>query len=119
VVLAVINLLHLSIGEQAPTYLVIKRTKFVVKYGAPVFYRWTTILSSIIRLADRTAKALLGLFGVQISWSWTETGGDGAADSRGAALTQMGETMARFDMPEDRRSKVLNALALDRIGLQT
>lgn len=115
VALAVINLLHLSVGEQAPTYLGIERTKFVAKYGAPVLYWWTTVLSPIIRLADWTAKALLGLFGVQISRSWTEAEGDGAADSRGAALTRMGEIMARFDVPEDRRSEVLNALALDRI----
>lgn len=116
VALAVINLFHLSVGEQAPTYLGIERTKFVARYGAPVLYWWTTVLSPIIRLADWAAKALLGLFGVQISRSWTEAEeSEGAADSRAAALTRMGEIMARFDVPEDRRSEVLNALALDRI----
>ena len=32
--LAIINLVHLTIGEQAPTYLGIERTKTIAKYGA-------------------------------------------------------------------------------------
>jgi CBS domain containing-hemolysin-like protein len=116
--LAVINLFHLTIGEQAPTYLGIERTKTIAKYGAPILYWWTRILSPIIRLADWTAKALLSLFGVEITRSWAEEeleeDADGAT-TRGELISQMGSVLANLDLPTERRREVINALAIDRI----
>jgi CBS domain containing-hemolysin-like protein len=115
--LAVINLLHLTIGEQAPTYLGIERTKTIAKYGAPILYWWTRILSPVIRLADWTTKALLSLLGVEITRSWAEEeleeGGEGA--TRGELLSQMGSVLTTMDVPPERRREVINALAIDQI----
>lgn len=69
VALAVINLLHLIIGEQAPTYLGIERTRLIAGYGGPILYWWTRIFSPVIRLADWSAKAVLSLLGVEITRS--------------------------------------------------
>lgn len=116
--LGVINLLHLTIGEQAPTYLGIERTKTVAKYGAPILYWWTRILSPIIRLADWVAKKLLSLFGVEITRSWAEEEIDeesAEANTRGELLSQMGDVLANMDLPTERRREVINALAIDRI----
>src|SRR6056297_3783335 len=46
--LAIINLLHVVVGEQAPTYLGIERTKFVAKYGSTPLYYWTKLFSPVI-----------------------------------------------------------------------
>jgi CBS domain containing-hemolysin-like protein len=116
--LAVINLLHLTVGEQAPTYLGIERTKMVAKYGAPVLYWWTRILSPVIRLADWAAKALLSLLGVEITRSWAEEEleeGDVDGRTRGELLSQMGDVLSNLDLPVERRREVINALAIDRI----
>ncbi|WP_158056600.1 CNNM domain-containing protein [Halorussus halophilus] len=116
--LGIINLLHLTVGEQAPTYLGIERTKFVTKYGAPILYWWTRILSPIIRLADWVAKRLLSLFGVTITRSWAEEELEDEtpeADTRGELLSQMGDVLGNMDLPAERRREVINALAIDRI----
>lgn len=42
IALAVINLLHVLVGEQGPTYLGIECPKFVMKHGAPLLYWWTS-----------------------------------------------------------------------------
>ncbi|WP_372912111.1 CNNM domain-containing protein [Salinigranum sp.] len=115
--LAVINLLHLTIGEQAPTYLGIERTKTIAKYGAPILYWWTRILSPVIRLADWTAKALLSVLGVEITRSWAEeeVEGDDGATTRGELLSRMGDVLTTLDVPPERRREVMNALAIDQI----
>jgi CBS domain containing-hemolysin-like protein len=120
--LAIINLLHLTIGEQAPTYLGIERTRTIAKYGAPILYWWTTILSPVIRLADWLAKALLSLFGVEITRTWAEEevedeegGGITSANTRGELLSQMGSVLTNMDLPPERRREVINAIAIDQI----
>lgn len=113
--LAIINLLHLTIGEQAPTYLGIERSKQVAKYGAPILYWWTRIFSPIIRLADWTAKALLSLFGVEMTRSWAEEEIEEGADTRQGLINQMGSTMANMGIPADRREEIINAVAIDHI----
>ena len=119
--LAIINLFHLTVGEQAPTYLGIERTKTIAKYGAPILYWWTRVLSPIIHLADWTAKALLSVFGVEITRSWAEEeldeGGDGGR-TRGELLSQMGSVLTSMDIPAERRREVINALAIDRIHVE-
>ena len=119
--LAIINLLHLTVGEQAPTYLGIERTKMVAKYGAPILYWWTRILSPIIRLADWVAKALLSVFGVEITRSWAEAELEEEVEggrTRGELLSQMGSVLTSMDIPAERRREVINALAIDRIHVE-
>ncbi|MFC6724232.1 CNNM domain-containing protein [Halobium palmae] len=119
--LVVINILHLVIGEQAPTYLGIERTQTIAKYGAPILYTWTKVLSPVIRFGDWVAKALLSLLGVEITRSWAEEevedGEDGSPrpSSRGELISQMGDALANLDLPDERRREVMNALAIDRI----
>ncbi len=118
--LGLINILHVVVGEQAPTYLGIERTKTIARFGAPLLYWWTRILSPVIRFADWVAKALLSLFGVDITRSWAEEeleeGEDGERpSSRGELLTQMGSILSDVDLSEERRREVLNAVAIDRI----
>ncbi len=74
--LGVINLLHVIVGEQAPTYFGIERTKFAARYGSWVLYWWTKLMSPVIILADKAAKGLLSVFGIDIERSWTEGEGE-------------------------------------------
>ncbi|WP_318569662.1 hemolysin family protein [Salinigranum marinum] len=118
--LAIINLLHLTVGEQAPTYLGIERTKTIAKYGAPILYWWTRLLSPVIRLADRVAKALLSLLGVEITRSWAEEEleGDEEPATRAELLSRMGDVLTTMDLSPERRREVISALAIDRIQVQ-
>lgn len=119
--LAVINLLHLTVGEQAPTYLGIERTRTIARYGAPILYWWTRLLSPVIRLADWLAKALLALIGVRMTRSWTdEEVGVGAQPegTRGQLLSRMGDILASMDLPADRRDEVFGAIAIDRLEVR-
>jgi CBS domain containing-hemolysin-like protein len=118
--LGIINILHVVVGEQAPTYLGIERTKTIARFGAPILYWWTRILSPVIRFADWVAKALLSLFGVDITRSWAEDELEGGEEgerpsSRGELLTQMGSILSDVNLSEERRREVLNAVAIDRI----
>jgi CBS domain containing-hemolysin-like protein len=117
--LAIINLLHVVIGEQAPTYLGIERTKFVAKYGAIPLYWWTKIMSPVILLSDRVAKGLLGLFGVEIERSWTEAEHADSPSSKGDVRRQMGDVLGQVDVSEERQQEVLNALDIGEIPVKT
>jgi CBS domain containing-hemolysin-like protein len=111
---AVIDVLHLTVGEQAPTYLGIERSKQVAKYGAPILYWWTTIFGPIIRFA----KAILSAFGVEITRSWAEEEFDEDGESAGTRadlMMRMGDSLAGVGFGEERRREVINALAIDRI----
>ncbi|UPV73694.1 hemolysin family protein [Halorussus limi] len=118
--LAVINLMHVVVGEQAPTYLGIERTKVVAKYGSAPLYYWTKLMSPVIVLADKTAKWLLSLFGVEITRSWTEAEeGDGReVSSRGDARREMGEMLREAGLEEEREEEVLAALDLGTIPVR-
>ena len=118
VALAVINLLHVVVGEQAPTYLGIERTRLVARYGAPPLYAWTTLMSPVIRVADWVAKRLLGLFGVEISRSWTEAEGEAPPATRADVMRQMADSLARVGLDDERRTEVLNALAIGEIPVR-
>jgi Hemolysins and related proteins containing CBS domains len=52
----IINLLHLTHGEQTPTYLGVERTKFVARYGATPLYWFAKLLYPVIVLGDSVAK---------------------------------------------------------------
>ncbi|MFB6156115.1 MAG: CNNM domain-containing protein [Haloferacaceae archaeon] len=108
--LTVINLLHVVVGEQAPTYLGIERTKTVARYGAPVLYWWTKLASPAIVLSDRAAKWILRLFGVEIARSWAEEEREeGSPSTRGEMRKQMGDALQSAGVSEERRDEVLNA----------
>ncbi|ESP89938.1 CNNM domain-containing protein [Candidatus Halobonum tyrrellensis] len=116
--LVIINLLHLTVGEQAPTYLGIERSKQVAKFGAPILYWWTRVFSPVIRLADWLAKAILSAFGVEMTRSWAEEemeDEEGSVTSRGELMNQMGGVLANLDVSEERRDEITNAIAIDRI----
>ncbi|MDY6819060.1 MAG: hemolysin family protein [Halobacteriales archaeon] len=113
VALVVINLLHVIIGEQAPTYLGIERTKTIARYGAPLLYWWTKIMGPVIIIADRIAKGLLGLVGVDITRSWTEGELEEEAPSTRSELRrQMGETLRDAGLSDDRQEEVISALEI-------
>ncbi|AQL42641.1 hypothetical protein BV210_07925 [Halorientalis sp. IM1011] len=116
--LAVVNLLHVIVGEQAPTYLGIERAKFVAGYGSGLLYAWTKLMYPVIIAADWVAKALLGLFGVEISRSWTEAEAeDGVATTRAELRRTMGESLNQLGVPEERRTEVINALDIGQMSV--
>lgn len=122
VALGIINLFHVVVGEQAPTYLGIERTKTIARYGATPLYYWTKLFSPVIVLADRTAKALLSLFGVEITRSWTEAeteeGERPAVSSRGDVRRAMGDVLSQAGLEEEREEEVLAAFELGSILVQ-
>lgn len=106
-----VNVLHLVVGEQAPTYLGIERARGVARRVAPAISAWTWLMWPVIWSADRTAKGLLALFGVSITRSWTEAEGDEAV-GRAELKQRMGDVLARGGLSRDRRREVLAALAI-------
>lgn len=118
--LALINLLHLVIGEQAPTYLGVERTRLVARYGAEPLYLWTKLMWPVIVVADRLAKGLLGLLGVSMTRAWTDEEpleGDGVP-SRAETRRQMGETLAAQGVDAERRDEVLRALDIGHVPVE-
>jgi CBS domain containing-hemolysin-like protein len=120
--LSIIDLLHVVVGEQAPTRLGIERTKLVARYGAPPLYWRTGLVWPVVLPSDRIARGLLGLFGVEIARSWAEEGLEGGEDgegaepgpqTRGEVRQRTGDAPGRVGVSEERRREVLNAL---RIG---
>ena len=107
-----INMVHLTHGEQTPTYLGVERSKQVVAYGARPLYWFAWLISPLIRVGDWVAKATLRLFGVEMTGSWTETETD-VLESRAELRTRLGSMMEDVELPEERREEVLNALDVD------
>lgn len=117
--LTVVNLLHVVVGEQAPTYLGIERTRFIARYLAPGLYWWTRILRPIIRAADWIAKTLLAAFGVTITRSWTEEEEEGdALTSHGAVRREIGQVLSRADLSTERRTEILRAVEIEEIPVR-
>ncbi len=58
----IINLVHLTHGEQTPTYLGVERSRMVCRYGATPLYWFNWLISPLITLGDWIAKAALKLF---------------------------------------------------------
>ncbi|AFK18713.2 HlyC/CorC family transporter [Haloferax mediterranei ATCC 33500] len=125
--LVVINLSHVVLGEQVPTYLGVERSRMVAKYTAPVLYGWTKLMYPVIVVADWLAKRLLLLGGVEMTRAWQEaeagdeaaaSAGDETRLSRGEIRSQMGEILAQGSLPEDRREEVLNALRIGELPVR-
>lgn len=119
--LGVVNFLHVVLGEQAPTYLGIERTRTIARYFAPGLYWWTRILHPIIRAADWIAKWVLGLFGVTITRSWTDEGegehGDGLA-GHAAVRREIGRVLSRANLSRERQGEILRAVDIEQIPVR-
>ncbi|MFA1609743.1 CNNM domain-containing protein [Halobellus rubicundus] len=105
----IINLLHLTHGEQTPTYLGVERSKFVARHGATPLYWFAKLIAPIIAVGDGVAKWTLKLFGVEMTGAWLEAETD-AIESRADLRHELGSVLERGDLPEERREEVLNAL---------
>jgi len=106
-----INLLHLTHGEQTPTYLGVERSKFVVRYGASPLYYFAKLIAPIIAVGDGVAKWTLRLFGVEMTGAWLDAETD-SIETRADLRHELGSVLDRGDVPEKRRQEVLNALAI-------
>jgi CBS domain containing-hemolysin-like protein len=111
---AIINLLHLTHGEQTPTYLGVERSKFVCRYGSRPLYWFAWLISPIMRVGDSVAKATLGLFGVEMTGAWLETE-EQVIESRADLRTRLDSLLDEGDVPAERQEEVLNALAVDEL----
>ena len=107
----IINLLHLTHGEQTPTYLGVERSKFVVRHGATPLYYFATLISPIIAVGDGVAKWTLKLFGVEMTGAWLDAETD-SIETRADLRHELGSVLDRGDVPEERREEVINALAV-------
>lgn len=104
----IINLVHLTHGEQTPTYLGVERTKFVARYGARPLYWYTKAIYPIIALGDGVAKWTLRRFGVEMTGAWLETESD-IIDARGDLRHRMGDLLDQGDIGQERKEEILNA----------
>ena len=107
----IINLLHLTHGEQTPTYLGVERSKFVVRYGATPLYWFAKAIAPIIAIGDGVAKATLKLFGVEMTGAWLDAETD-SIETRADLRHELGSVLDRGNVPEERREEILNALAV-------
>ena len=105
----IINLLHLTHGEQAPTYLGVERSKQVCRYGATPLYWFTKLIWPLLRLGDLFAKWTLGLFGVEMTGAWLESG-DEDVESRADLYKRFESVLDESDIEGERREEVMNAL---------
>lgn len=122
VAVVVLNLVHKIWGEQAPTYLGVERPEAVAERLAPALDWWSRLTKPVIYLGDGLAKGTLGLFGVEITRSWTEeeAGGDGGGPirSRTDLKQRMGRLLVRGELPEDRRQEVVRALEIGTLTVR-
>jgi len=113
----IINLLHLTHGEQTPTYLGVERSKFVCRYGATPLYYFAKSISPLIKLGDGIAKWTLSLFGVEMTGAWLETETD-AIETRGDLHRELSSTLAESGLSEERRQEVMNALVVGDVPIR-
>jgi CBS domain containing-hemolysin-like protein len=105
----IINLVHLTHGEQTPTYLGVERSRTVCRYGAAPLYWFYLLISPIITLGDRVAKWTLRLFGVEMSGAWLEAEED-AIESRAQLRNRLSSLLDRGELSAERHDEVLSAL---------
>jgi len=107
----IINLVHLTHGEQTPTYLGVERSKQVARYGARPLYWFAKILAPAIWVGDSVAKATLGLFGIKMTQSWTETNEE-IIETRAELRNKLGSVLEEGELAEERREEIMNALTI-------
>jgi len=104
----IINLVHLTHGEQTPTYLGVERSKQVCRYGARPLYWFAKVLAPAIKLGDIVAKGTLGIFGIEMTQAWTEAEKE-VIETRGELRNRLGSVLEKGDIPEERREEIINA----------
>jgi CBS domain containing-hemolysin-like protein len=107
----IINLVHLTHGEQTPTYLGVERSRLVCRYGATPLYWFNRLILPLIRLGDWVAKGTLNLFGIEMTGAWLETEEE-AIESRAELRNRLGSVLSQGDLSEERREEVMNALQI-------
>ncbi|WP_435068820.1 CNNM domain-containing protein [Haloplanus sp. C73] len=112
----IINLVHLTHGEQTPTYLGVERSKFVCRYGARPLYWFAWLISPIMRVGDTVAKGTLKLFGIEMTGAWLETE-EQVIESRADLRNRLGSLLEEGDVAAERQEEVLNALAIDETAV--
>ena len=105
----IINLVHLTHGEQTPTYLGVERSRMVCRYGAGPLYWFNWAISPLISLGDTIAKWTLRLFGIEMTGAWLETEED-VIESRADLRNKLGSVLDEGELPDERRDEVMNAL---------
>ena len=114
----IINLLHLTHGEQAPTYLGVERSQQVCRYGATPLYWFTWVIWPLLRVGDGFAKRTLKLFGVEMTGAWLESGGEDV-ESRADLHRHFEAVLGDTDIPEERQREVLSALVAGDVPVRT
>jgi CBS domain containing-hemolysin-like protein len=107
----IINLVHLTHGEQTPTYLGVERTKFVARYGARPLFWFARLIYPAIWLGDSVAKWTLRRGGVEMTGAWLETEPD-RVESRADLRHSLGATLDRGDLTAERKREILNAFSV-------
>ena len=107
----VINLLHLTHGEQTPTYLGVERSRMVSRYGATPLYYFHALISPVITFGDWIAKGTLKLFGIEMTGAWLETEQD-AIESRADLHRKLSSTLEEGEIADERHQEVINALVV-------
>jgi CBS domain containing-hemolysin-like protein len=113
----IINLVHLTHGEQTPTYLGVERSRFVCRYGAAPLHWFYVLISPVIKLGDFVAKWTLALFGVEMTGAWLETEED-VIESRAQLHSRLHSLLEEGELTEERREEVANALAVDELPVE-
>ena len=107
----IINLVHLTHGEQTPTYLGVERSRMVCRYGAAPLYWFHWIISPVIWIGDTVAKWTLRLFGIEMTGAWLETEED-VIESRADLRNKLGSILEEGDLSDERRDEVMNAFQI-------
>ncbi|WP_232687518.1 CNNM domain-containing protein [Halobacterium zhouii] len=105
----IINLVHLTHGEQTPTYLGVERSRMVSRYGASTLYWFHYAISPLITLGDTVAKWTLGLFGIEMTGAWLETEED-VIESRAQLRNRVEDVLERGELSDERLTEVVSAL---------
>ena len=108
----IINMVHLTHGEQTPTYLGVERSKQVARYGARPLYWFAWLIAPLIKFGDWVAKATLKLFGVEMTGAWLETEEE-VIESRADLRNRLDYVLEQGNLSEERREEIRNAL---RVG---
>jgi CBS domain containing-hemolysin-like protein len=113
----IINLIHLTHGEQAPTYLGVERSRMVCRYGAVPLYYVYVLISPVIALGDYVAKGTLRIFGIEMSGAWLETEED-AIESRAQLRNRLSSLLEQSEISGERHDEVLAALEVGRMEVR-
>ena len=114
----IINLLHLTHGEQTPTYLGVERTRTVCRYGAAPLYYYTKLIRPVMEVGDAVAKGTLRLFGVRMTGAWLEASEE-VVESRAQLRNRLDTLLERGDLPEERHEEIVGALDAGQIPVDS